>query len=105
MIQKGLGIEAMRVSGDQEHAPLSDVSAGEPPRPDSAMRTDGVPGIQGGERKKSCPAPLCDSTISLRLDQTGQRVEQVRNILQIAGHGCLTPPRHHALCAGGLVVL
>jgi hypothetical protein len=37
------------------------------------------------------PAPLCDSTTSWRLDQTGQRVEQVRNILQIAGHGCLTP--------------
>jgi hypothetical protein len=91
MIQKGLGIKAMRLSRDQERAPLSDVPAGEPPRPDSAMRTDGVPGIQGGERKESPPAPLCDGTTLLRLDQKGQRVERARNILQIAGFGCLTP--------------
>jgi hypothetical protein len=101
MIRARSSIDATRRSGDQERAPLSGVPTDLPPRPDSAIRVDGAPGIQGGERVKSPPAPLCNSTTSLRLDQTGQRVERVRNILQIAGVLCLGP-----LCwlIGGIVV-
>jgi hypothetical protein len=90
MIRARVSIDATRLSRDQERARLSEVPAGEPPRTDSAMRTDRVPGIQERKRKKSPPAPLCDGTTSLRLDQRGQRVERVRNALLIAGVCCLS---------------
>jgi hypothetical protein len=50
-----------------------------------AIRMDRVPSTRERERKKSPPAPLCDGTTSLRLDDRGQQVEQVRNALQTAG--------------------
>jgi hypothetical protein len=89
MIRAKSSIEAMRISRDQERALLSDIPAGEPPRADSPTPSDAGPGIHGKERNESPPAPLCDDTTSLRLDQTGQQVERVRNILQIAGFLCL----------------
>jgi hypothetical protein len=89
MIWAKTSIAAMPKSPAQKRASLSDGSAVEPPRPGSQMRPDRVPGTQGGERKKSSPAPLCDSTTSLQLDQTGQRVERTRNKLRVAGHSCL----------------
>lgn len=85
MIRARSNIDATRLSRDQERAHLSDVPAGDPPRADSATRTDRAPGVQERERKESRPAPLCDGTTSLRLDERGQQVEQARNALQIAG--------------------
>jgi hypothetical protein len=85
MIRVRSSTDATRLSRDQEHAHLSDVPAGEPPRVTSVVRPDRVPDIRETERKKSPPAPLCDGTTSLRLDERGQQVERVRNALQIAG--------------------
>jgi hypothetical protein len=85
MIRVRSSTDATRLSRDQERAPLGDVPPGEPPRATSAMRADRVPGIWETERKKSPPAPLCDRTTSLRLDERGQQVERVRNALQTAG--------------------
>lgn len=89
MIRAKSSIEAMRLSRDQERAPLSGVPADESSRPGSATPSGGGPGIQAGERKQSPPAPLCDGTTSLRLNRTGQQVERARNVLQGAGLCCL----------------
>ncbi len=78
-------IDATRLSRDQQRSPLRDEPAGKPPLADAATRIERLPGIPGTERKKSPPAPLCDGTTSLRLDEGGQQVERVRNALQIAG--------------------
>lgn len=90
MIRARLSIVATRLSRDHARAPLVDLPASEPPRADSAMRSDRVPEMRDTERKKSPPAPLCDGTTSLRLDERGQRVERVRIALQVAGT-CLLP--------------
>jgi hypothetical protein len=85
MIRARSSVDATRLSRDQERSPLGDIHPGEPPRATSAIHTDRVPGIRETERKKSPPAPLCDGTTSLRLDERGQQVERVRNALQTAG--------------------
>jgi hypothetical protein len=50
-----------------------------------AIRMDRAPITRERERKKSPPAPLCGDTNSLRLDQAGQRVEQLRRVLLATG--------------------
>jgi hypothetical protein len=89
MIRARSGIDATLLSRDQERARLSDLPTDDASRADAATRTDRAPGIQERERKKSPPAPLCDGTTSLRLDERGQRVERVRNALLTAGVCCL----------------
>jgi hypothetical protein len=70
-------------------SPVSRLRIGEVSRCRATTQPCAALSIDQHERQASSPAPLCDDTTSLRLDQHGQQAERVRNLLSAAGGYCI----------------